>query len=55
MNGEPKSLSPAYIALGVGVVLTACSAIFVKIAMLPGTTTAFYRVLPTKRAPLGVE
>ncbi|HYG08518.1 MAG TPA: DMT family transporter [Pyrinomonadaceae bacterium] len=45
MNVEPKSLAPAYIALSVGIVLTACSAIFVKIAMLPGTTTAFYRVL----------
>jgi hypothetical protein len=44
MNGEPKSLAPAYIALGVGVVLTACSAIFVKIAMLQkGSTKSCHR------------
>ena len=45
MNNESKNLTLAYIALAFGVVCIACSAIFVKIAALPGPTSAFYRVL----------
>lgn len=45
MDSKPNSLTSAYLALAIGVVLTACSAIFVKIAVVPGATAAFYRVL----------
>lgn len=45
MNAEPQNSTPAYLALAFGVVCIACSAIFVKIAALPGPTSAFYRVL----------
>jgi drug/metabolite transporter (DMT)-like permease len=45
MNNESKNLTFAYSALAFGVVCIACSAIFVKIAALPGPTSAFYRVL----------
>jgi len=42
---ESKNLAPAYLALAVGVACIACSAIFVKVAAVPGSTSAFYRVL----------
>ncbi len=45
MSDEPKNLAPAYIALAIGAVCIACSAIFVKVAAVPGSTSAFYRVL----------
>ncbi len=45
MTDEPKNLAPAYVALAVGAVCVAFSAIFVKIAAVPGSTSAFYRVL----------
>jgi drug/metabolite transporter (DMT)-like permease len=35
---------PAYLALVAGVVCIGCSAIFVKLAAVPGTASAFYRV-----------
>ncbi len=44
---KPSSLSPwrAYFALAVGVICIGTSAIFVKIANVPGLVSAFYRVL----------
>jgi drug/metabolite transporter (DMT)-like permease len=45
MGSKTNSLTSAYLALAVGIVLTACSAIFVKIAAVPGATASFYRVL----------
>jgi drug/metabolite transporter (DMT)-like permease len=45
MRVEPKNLAPAYTVLAVGVMCIACSAIFVKVAAVPGSTSAFYRVL----------
>lgn len=45
MSGQPKNLAPAYIALAAGVVCIAGSAIFVKVAAVPGSVSAFYRVL----------
>lgn len=45
MSDKPKDLTPAYVALGLGVVCIACSAIFVKVAALPGSSSAFYRML----------
>lgn len=45
MNDKLKNLTSAYLALAFGVVCIACSAIFVKFAALPGSTSAFYRVL----------
>ncbi len=45
MSEKPDNSTSAYFALAVGVVCIACSAIFVKVAALPGATSAFYRVL----------
>jgi drug/metabolite transporter (DMT)-like permease len=45
MGSKTNSLTFAYLTLSVGIVLTACSAIFVKIAAVPGATASFYRVL----------
>jgi drug/metabolite transporter (DMT)-like permease len=40
-----KKILLAYVALGVGIVCIGFSAIFVKIAAIPGPVSAFYRVL----------
>ncbi len=45
MSVEQRDLTATYFALAVGVVCIACSAIFVKVAALPGSTSAFYRML----------
>jgi len=45
MNAETKNLASASLALAFGILCIAFSAIFVKFAALPGTTSAFYRVL----------
>lgn len=45
LSEESKNLAPAYIALAGGVLCIAFSAIFVRVAEVPGATSAFYRVL----------
>lgn len=41
---ESVRMTRAYVLLAFGIVCIACSAIFVKVAALPGATSAFYRV-----------
>lgn len=45
MSDVQKDLTRAYAALAAGAVCIGCSAIFVKVAAVPGPTSAFYRVL----------
>ena len=45
MSIEPKNLASVYLSLAAGVVCIACSAIFVKVAAVSGSSSAFYRVL----------
>jgi drug/metabolite transporter (DMT)-like permease len=45
LSTEPNNLARAYFALAAGVACIACSAIFVRVAGVPGATSAFYRVL----------
>ncbi len=45
MTNPRKNVPGAYLALSVGVFCIASSAILVKVAALPGATSAFYRVL----------
>jgi len=45
MKEATKEIRLAYAALACGIICIGCSAIFVKIAAVPGTVSAFYRLL----------